>query len=69
MKYLILGFLVLASGCSKHYTNKECIEEIAQSYGDQYTKLSRLDKAYFRIGASTECAKYNNDPKKTMESK
>jgi hypothetical protein len=53
------------TGCSKKYTNQECAEEICKEV--RCDDLDNLDKAAAMIGASLECAKYNNDPKETIK--
>ena len=66
MKYLILVlFIIFMSGCTRHYTNEECVKKIEQMAGDYYSGLDREDRSLFEIGASIDCAKYHNDPYET----
>lgn len=58
---------ILISNCTKHYTNEDCINDFKNDKKEGYESLSRLDKSYFEIGVSLECAKYNNDPKEVRK--
>jgi hypothetical protein len=70
MIYLIsLMILInLNNGCvKKNYTNEECLNDFKTDKKEGYDDLSRQDKAFFEIGVSLECAKYNNNPKETRK--
>ena len=64
MKYLIPILLILLSGCSKHYTNEQCVKEVCKAMScDSY---DRQDRAFAEIGASVKCGENDNNPKKVL---